>query len=178
MQTSHQACLILPGQFVPQSFSLEVERRAPVVSRRLETKRAERHLFLTDHQRTARGEVTFMEMRKMRGSGWSPDRLQTGWSGTQSCVWVQASNQTSFSSLFATSESTTMVWRWADGEPRRCCFVRCLCRVILKKETETVIVYFWCSSLQPQLPPNTCTWRPENQQLASAVPKTFLRHDI
>lgn len=77
MQTSHQACLILPGQFVPLSFSLEAERRAPVVSRRLETKRAESHLFLTDHQRTARGEVTFMEMRKMRGSGWSPDRLQT-----------------------------------------------------------------------------------------------------
>lgn len=75
MQTSHQACLILPGRFVPQFF-LEVERRAPVVSRRLETKRAESHLFLTDHQRTARGEVTFMEIRKMRGSGWSPDRLK------------------------------------------------------------------------------------------------------
>lgn len=150
MQTSHQACLILPGRFVPQFF-LEVERRAPVVSRRLETKRAESHLFLTDHQRTARGEVTFMEIRKMRGSGWSPDRLQTGWSGSQSCVWVQASNQTSFSSLFATSKSSMMVWWWTKKVLLLCDFK--------KRNTNCDCLFLMLLPPAPATPKHLKTWR-------------------
>jgi len=38
---------------------------------------AEIHLFLTDHQHTARGEVTFMEMRKTSGN--STKAEQTLW---------------------------------------------------------------------------------------------------
>lgn len=75
MWTTHQAFngftpsdSVWKAMSVPQPFFLETEHHVCIVSRRLKKAAAEIHLFLTDHQHTARGEVTFMEMRKMSGS--------------------------------------------------------------------------------------------------------------